>query len=168
MAAKTAGTWKATTLIGVGNMADVGTTLLWPLGTRCKAEDKGSTAYGVGEFIYLEGVASTVRGSVAYITDDWATVLVIARSIGDLAVALGANAAAGSYGWYQVVGRGVAACDSGITDQAALYIDGTAGRCDDTVVAGDAIMGMRASSTDDTNTCLVWLSNPKVGDFDNA
>lgn len=169
MGAKTAGTWVSTDQkMGVGDLTVVGTTLLHPLGTRIKAEDKGTTAYGIGEFIYLEGVANTVRGDLAYITADFATVLVVARSIGDLAVALAANNAAASYGWYQIFGKGVVRSDSSITDDAPLYIDGTAGRCDDTVVAGDAIQGMRAASTDDTNTIVAYMNYPKVGDFDNA
>jgi hypothetical protein len=43
-------------------ISDTSTTQLVPLGTRVKAIDKASTAYGEGEFIYLLGVASTVVG----------------------------------------------------------------------------------------------------------
>jgi hypothetical protein len=170
MAAKTAGTWMALDRIGVGDMSAVGTTLLYPLGTKVKARDTGTTAYGEGEFIYLEGVASTVRGSAVLITSDFATLLLATRHIGDVAVALGANAAAASYGWYQIFGKGVATCASGITDDLPLYIDtgGTVGLVDDTATAGDSITGMRSASTDDTATCVVYLNNPKVGDWDNS
>jgi len=168
MAAKTAGTWVSidATKVGINPDSTVGTTQLYPLGFKVKAKDVGSTAYGEGEFIYLEGVASTVRGSVVLITDDFATSLLAARDKGDVAVALGACVAS-NYGWYQIFGRGVAACDT-VADQAACYIDGTNGRIDDAAVLGDAVMGMRTSSTDDTNTCVVYMNYPKVGDFDNA
>ena len=168
MAAKTAGNWQALEPIGIGDLTAFGTTKLYPLGKRCKAKDVGSTDYGFGEFVYLEGVASTVRGSVVTITDEWATVLVVARATGAVAVALSANNAASSYGWYQILGKGVAACDT-VADAAACYIDGTAGRIDDAAVAGDLILGMRTASADDTSTCLVTMSTyPSVGDFDNA
>jgi hypothetical protein len=167
MAAKVQGTWMALGNTGISPDGTVGTTKLYPLGFRVKARDMGTTDYGEGEFIYLQGVANTAAGSVAVISTSYTTALVAARTIGPLAVALGANVA-NNYGWYQIAGKGVALCDAGVTDGAALYIDGTSGRIDDTVVAGDAVVGMRAASTDDTNTCLVVMNYPATADFDNA
>lgn len=169
MAAKTAGTWVVLDPIGVSDITQKGTTKLWPLGTRCRARDMSSTTdYGDGEFVYLAGVASTVRGSVVLITDTYGTSLIAARAIGAVAVALSANDSASSYGWYQVLGKGVAACDT-VAANAACYIDGTAGRIDDAAVAGDAVQGMRTVTADDTNTCVVNMTSyPLVGDFDNA
>lgn len=167
MAAKSQGTWQATRPAGITVDGAVGTTKLYPLGTRVQAKDTGSTDYGSGEFIYLQGVASTAAGSVVHISTAYTTALVAARGIGPVAVALGACVAS-NYGWYQIAGKGVALCDAGITDGAGLYIDGTSGRVDDTAVAGDAVSGMRASSTDDTNTCLVVMNYPSTADFDNA
>lgn len=165
--AQTAGNWKVYDRIGVGDLTTFGTTKLHPLGTRVRARDVGATEYGEGEFIYLAGVGSTVRGSVVLITDDWGTTLVVARDKGGIAVALSANAATSTYGWYQIRGKGVAACDT-IADGAACYIDGTAGRVDDSAVAGDCILGMRSSSADSDNQCIVTMAcNPSVGDFDN-
>jgi hypothetical protein len=168
MAAKTAGTWAVTSPVGFGQLDQVDTTARFPLGSRCKAKDVGSTAYGDGEFIYLSGVGSTVRGSVVLITDDYGTALIQARDKGGVGVALAVVDATTKYGWYQVLGKGVAACDT-VADGAPCYIDGTAGRIDDAAVAGDAVLGMRTSSADDTNTCLVTMASyPSVGDFDNA
>lgn len=158
MAAKTAGTWAVTEPAGIEALTTFGTTQLHKLGRRCKAVDTGSTAYGLGEFIYLEGVASTVRGSVVYITDAWATILVVADAYGSVALALSANAASASYGWYQILGQGVAACDT-VAAAAPCYIDGTAGRIDDSAVNGDLVIGMRTVTSDDTSTCVVNMTN---------
>lgn len=169
MAAKTAGTWAPYNEVGIADLTNIDTTAAYTLGKRCMAIDRGSTGYGFAEFIYLSGVASTARGSVVLISGAYGTTLVVARDKGGLGVALAAVTAATSFGWYQIKGTGVALCDSSVTNDAPLYIDGTAGRVDDTVVAGDLVIGMRAASTDDTNTCLVTMSvNPAVGDFDNA
>ena len=169
MAAKTAGTWVVMQPVGVqADLTVVDTTQAYPLGTRIRAYDQGSTGYGHAEFIYLKGVASTARGSVVLISGSFATSLVAARDRGSLAVALGAVDATTKYGWYQIWGQGVALCDAGVVADAGLYIDGTTGRVDDTAVAGDSIMGMKAQSTDDTNTCVVFMSYPAVSDYDNA
>jgi hypothetical protein len=163
MAAKTAGTWGVTHPVGIEPLTTFGTTKLHTLGDRCKAVDTGATAYGPGEFIYLEGCASTVRGSVVTFNDNYLTALVVANAIGSVAVALSINVAS-NYGWYQVLGTGVAACDT-VADGTSCYIDGTAGRVDDAVVTGDLIQGMVMSSADDTSTCLVTMTNyPSVTD----
>lgn len=169
MAAKTAGDFQVLFPVGIGALTDVDTTARFALGTRCTAKDMGSTDYGFGEFIYLTGATSTARGSVVVISATYGTALVAARAVGRVALALGAVDASTKYGWYQIQGKGVALCDSGIDIDDILYIDGTSGRVDDTVVAGDAVQGMRAVTTDDTNTCVVNLTGScLVGDFDNA
>ena len=75
-------------------IADTSTTQLLPLGTRVKAVDVASTAYGEGEFIYLKGVASTAVGSVVlFAQDDHSTSLLAANDIGPVACAMSANVA---------------------------------------------------------------------------
>jgi hypothetical protein len=168
MAAKTAGTWAVQDPIGVADLTNVDTTAAWTLGKRCKAKDVGATAYGFGEFIYLAGVTSCARGSVVLIKDDFSTSLIAARDKGAVAVALAAVDASTKYGWFQILGQGVAACDT-VAANAACYIDGTAGRIDDAAVAGDCVLGMRTVTADDTSTCVVCMATyPAVGDFDNA
>jgi hypothetical protein len=51
-------------LIGGQAISDTSTTAKHPLGTIVQAKDLASTDYGVGEFIYLKGVASTAAGSL--------------------------------------------------------------------------------------------------------
>lgn len=169
MAAKTAGTWKVIGEIGVqSDLSQVDATAQYTLGKRVKAKDMGTTAYGFAEFIYLTGATSTVRGSVVLITDTFGTSLIAARAIGAVAVALAIVDTATKAGWYQVLGTGVAACDT-VAANAPCYIDGTSGRIDDAAVAGDAVQGMRTVSSDDTGTCVVNMAaHPVVGDFDNA
>jgi hypothetical protein len=169
MAAKTAGTWVVQDPIGIqADLAQVDTAAQYPLGKRITAYDNGATGYGFGEFIYLAGVTSCARGSVCLVTDDWGTALIQARDKGAVAIALGAVDASTKFGWFQIWGKAVAACDT-VADGAPCYIDGTAGRVDDAAVAGDCILGMRTSSADDTSTCVVTMATyPSVGDFDNA
>jgi hypothetical protein len=167
MAAKTAGNFQVYEPIGIGDLTAHGTTQLYDLGLRVKGKDMGTTEYGYGEFIYLTGVASTVRGSVVLIKDDYTTSLVAARDKGSLAVALSACVAS-EYGWYQIKGQGVAACDT-VAANAPCDIDGTSGQIDDAAVAGDQVIGMRTVTSDDTSTCVVNMScNPATADFDNA
>ena len=84
-----------------------------PLGLIVRARDGGSTQLGVGEFIYLPGVASTVVGSVARIIESatgtpalpgYATELfAAATTVGAMGVSMSANVAS-QYGWYQISG----------------------------------------------------------------
>ena len=70
---------------------------------------------------------------------------------------------ANTFGWYQVRGTAIAACDT-IADNTACYIDGTAGRLDDAVVAGDLIANCVARSADSSNLCTVQINYPFVSD----
>jgi hypothetical protein len=157
MAAKTAGQWAALDPVGIGDLTVTGTTQLHALGKRCKAQDMGSTEYGFGEFIYAQGCASTVRGSVVTINDNWLTALVVADAHGAVGVALAANVAL-QYGWYQVLGRGVVSAEATIIDGTQAYVGATAGFIDDAATAGDQIIGMIISSTTDTATALATMT----------
>ena len=126
------------------------TTQKLPLGTIIRAEDKASTAYGIGEFIYLKGVSSTAVGTVViYNPDDFSTTRASANAIGPVAVAMSANVA-NQYGWYQISGKGAASVLSGFVDNADCYLTGTAGSVHDTDVAGDYVSGMKGASAIDT------------------
>lgn len=121
---------------------------------------------GAGEFIYLKGVASTVVGSwVTYNADDWTTALIVPNVIGPVAVAMSANAAATSFGWYQIQGKASASA-ADVADNGKVYIDTVAGRCDDAVVAGDKVHNAKWASADDTATNLaeVEISRPFTTD----
>jgi len=144
---------------------ETSTTQKLPLGTIIRARDDASTDYGVGEFIYLLGVASTVVGSVAvYSQDDNSTALVSANGIGPLATAMSINVAS-QYGWYQLSGKGVAKVLASFADNGDCYLTSTAGSVDDANVAGDFVYGMKGASaidTPSTGLAEVELSRPFV------
>lgn len=169
MAAKVVGTYVPTDeTVGVEDLTTIGTTQLWPLGKIIKARDTGTTAYGDVEMMYLKGGTNVAAKSVCTVNSDMSTTLIAARAKGAVVVSIGAVDATTKYGWFVCRGKAAAASD-GVTDAAALYIDGTAGRVDDAAVAGDQIIGAVAASGDDTNTIVINLvAYAAVADFDNA
>lgn len=92
---------------GAQPIADTSTTQRHPLGKVVTAVDP---TYGEGEFIYLQGIGSTVVGSaVSYNISTWITALApvgtgLPRAI---AFAMSANVAS-QFGWYQIGGLVVA------------------------------------------------------------
>ena len=171
MAAYTVDTYAVIGRAGLNQaIGTTSTTQLHKLGERCRARGVSGSTRGEAEFIYLQGVASTVVGSLALVKNDFTTSLATARDKGAMALASAAIVAS-NYGWYQISGIGVAACAAGIVLDAAMYLTGAGGvgTVNDAAVAGDQIIGMRAASTDDTSTCLVSMGvNPACADFDNA
>lgn len=135
---------------GAQPIADTSTVKNHPLGKIVKAKDP---TYGEGEFIYLAGVTSTAVGSwVTYNMDDGTTTLIVPNAIGPVAVAMSANVGS-QYGWYQIQGKAIASA-SDVADNAKVYIDTAAGRCDDAVVAGDKVHNAKWASAEDTATNL--------------
>jgi len=128
-------------------IADNSSTKKHDLGQRIRAVD---ATYGSGEFIYLQGVASTAVGSwVTFAEDDFSTALLAANAIGQVAVAMAATVA-GEYGWYQVKGKAVGKALTGYVDNALVYATATAGSIDDAVVAGDRVKQAKGASAVDT------------------
>lgn len=131
------------TTLGYQPIAGIDTVQNHPLGTRVQAKDP---TYGVGEFIYLSGVASTAVGSwVTFNQDDNTTALLAANAIGPVAVAMAANVAS-SYGWYQIYGKAVGLALAGFVDNANVYATATAGSVDDAIVAGDRVKSAKGAS----------------------
>jgi len=143
------------------------TTQNAPLLTRVRAKDP---TYGEGEFIYLQGCASTAVGSVVVYKADGTTALATARSKGPVAVAMSASSSTSNYGWYQTQGRAVVKAGT-VAAGAAMYATGTAGTVDDAVVAGDEVFGAAYNTADGTPSAgfaEVTLNNAFLGDTDNA
>lgn len=149
---------------------ETSTTARVPLGTIVRAIDTATTDYGVGEFIYMLGVASTVVGSVVtYDAGGFTTALASANAVGGVAVAMSANVAS-QYGWYQISGRGVVKGLASLAADKLCYLTSTAGSIDDAVVAGDAIHFMETTSaldTPSTGLAEVTLSRPFVTNESN-
>jgi hypothetical protein len=124
-----------------------GGSALPPLGTIVRANDP---TYGMGEFIFLKGLANTAVGSwVTYNDDDYSTTLLAANAIGPVAVAMSANVA-NQYGWYQIQGKAIGKALTGFLDNANVYATATAGSVDDAVVAGDRVKNAKGASAVDT------------------
>lgn len=149
---------------------ETSTTARVPLGTIVRAIDTATTDYGVGEFIYMLGVASTVVGSVVtYDAGGFTTALASANAVGGVAVAMSANVAS-QYGWYQISGRGVVKGLASLVADKLCYLTSTAGSIDDAVVVGDAIHFMETTSaldTPSTGLAEVTLSRPFVTNESN-
>jgi len=129
-------------LVGQG-IAENSTTQKQALGQIVRAKDPD---YGMGEFIYLKGVASTAVGEwVTYNADDWTTTLLAANAIGPVAIAMSA-CVAGEFGWYQISGKAVGLAAAGFVDDANVYATATAGTVDDAVVAGDRVKRAKGAS----------------------
>ena len=145
-------------VIGAQPITEVSATQMHPLGTIVRADDvvATGTSYGSGEFIYLKGVANTVVGSwVTYNMDDGTTALLAANAIGPVGVAMSANAAATTFGWYQISGKAVGKALAAYADNALVWATGTAGSVDDTVVDGDMVhLAKGASAIDGPGTGL--------------
>lgn len=123
---------------------------LHQLGLCCKAVDMASTDYGVAEFIYLKGLASTLVGScVMYSEDDYITKLAVANDAGNLAFAM-SICLANEFGWYQIKGKAVGKVKSADADNVAQYLTSTAGSLDDAVVVGDRLHRVISASAVDT------------------
>jgi len=150
--------------LGQSIIGTVDTAAAVPVGTIVTATDP---TYGSGEFIYLQGVASTAEGSwVTYNLDDGSTALLAANAIGPVAVAMGATVAS-TWGWYQISGKAVGKALASFADNANVYATATAGSIDDAVVAGDRVKlakGASAVDTPSTGLAEFEISRPFMDD----
>jgi hypothetical protein len=152
------------TLAGHQPIASNSTTKQHPLGTRVVASDP---VYGMGEFIYAQGVASTAVGSWVVVNlDDHSTTLLAANAIGPVGVAMSA-CVAGQYGWYQRAGKAIGKALTGFVDNANVYGTATAGSVDDAIVAGDRVksaVGASALGTPSAGLAEFEIDYPFVDD----
>ena len=133
--------------IGVQPIATKSTTQLHPLGQIIQAYD---STLGIGEFVYLKGVASTAVGSwVSYTPGTGVSTLAIAGLKGaPLAVSMTTNTTTGSYAWYQISGTATALGLTSITASSGfIFLTSTSANVDDASVAGDLIIGAKKTAT---------------------
>lgn len=137
------------------------TTKNHPLGTIIRAVD---STYGQGEFIYLQGVASTVVGSIVEYSTSMQTGLstVALTTPHPLAVAMSANLATG-YGWYQISGESVMVKTATVSFAANAAVGSGAGLAIAIVtglVVGGACVAVVASATAGSTSVRVMLDRP--------
>lgn len=160
--------WKPISqLLGLQPITDVSTTQQHELGLVIQCVDKGNNRNGLGEFVYLKGVASTAAGSwVLYSEDDYTTSLLAANDIGQVAIAMAATVAS-TYGWYQIKGKAVGKVAAAFADNGNVYSTATAGTVDDAVVAGDRVKKCKGASAIDapaTGMAEMEIDRPFVDD----
>jgi hypothetical protein len=161
--------WQVADLGGGGHqpIGETSSTAKHPLGTRVKAIDRGTNQNGEGDFIYVKGVASAVRGSFVLISeDDYTTSLLAANDIGRVGILMSALTA-GLYGWAQIRGKAVGKVLAAFADNANVYSTATAGSVDDAVVAGDRLKQCKGASAIDipeTGMAEFEIDNPFVDD----
>lgn len=95
------------------------------------------TEYDGNLYIYLQGCASTIAGSVVTYNLNGATTLVTTSTTPGLpiAVATAAIAATTSYGWYVISGAAVVATNADVAANTRLQTTATGGKLDDTTTA---------------------------------
>jgi hypothetical protein len=150
--------------IGMQPVAETSTTQKHPLGMISRGIDPD---YGMGEFIYLVGIGSTVVGSVVtYGPSTYVTTLIAstANMAQPVAVAMSANVAS-QYGWYQIEGIAVAKkTNVSWEPDKVVYISGSSGRVMDTAASGKQILNARSANvatvTTTTSTVLLRINRP--------
>ena len=149
-------------LIGPQPISVTDTTQNHLLGTIVRAED---VSYGAGEFIYLQGIASTVVGTlVDYNTYLGTTALAPATGgTGQVAVAMSINVAS-QYGWYQIAGNAAVKAPNAMTVGADVFaLAATPGSVDDAAVNGEQILNAKVSTTTGTPSsglALIQINRP--------
>lgn len=132
------------------------------LGRIIRADD---STLGGGEFIYLEGVASTVIGSIVNYDDSFQTALetTTLNKARPNAVAMSANVAA-AYGWYMISGVAVAAKanttsyakGADLAASSGLAITAASG-----LQISGALVAVVASAKSDVTTVKVMINRPR-------
>jgi len=147
------------------------TTQKVEIGRRIKCIDASVTgSLGIGEFIYLVGVASTAVGTVVtYNRYTGATTRAVANAKGPVAFAMAATVAS-QYGWYQIFGNCVALVLASFASGNVPYLTATAGSIDDAVVVGDEIfnaVSVTAIATPAAGQAVISAAYPFVTDASN-
>ena len=126
--------------------------------------DLGTVAY-----VYVQGVASGATNALATYTTAGVTTLLAANAKGMVCIFQSTLDATTKFGWALIKnlkGDANASTDT-VAANTVPYIDGTAGRIDDAVVAGDKVYNMIITSADTSNVATVWCNFPYVTDESN-
>lgn len=121
--------------------------------------------YGNGEFIYLQGVASTVVGSLvtydAYLNTT--TLAPATGGKGPVAVAMSINLLT-FYGWYQIQGTAAVKAPNAMVVGAEVFmLAATPGSVDDAAVNGEQVLNAvvtTTTGTPSTGLALITINRP--------
>lgn len=136
-------------IAGVQQIADTATVQKHPLGMMVDADDP---VYGGGEFIYLQGIASTVVGSLVVYDQNLKTTALAPATAGNgpVAVAMSANVA-NQFGWYQIAGAAAVKAPNAMAPGADVFmLAATPGSVDDAQVNGEQVVNAKVSTTTGT------------------
>lgn len=148
--------------LGLSNFTQIDTSQQYNLGIIVKGED---TADGGGEFIYGPGVANlTVGQMVTYNPRTGVVVLTpnTANLAQPVAVAMSANTAATSFGWFQIAGVAtIKKIAVKVSPNVALFQSSTTGRVTSVAASGKQLVNARsvnsATIASTTSTVKVLL-----------
>src|SRR5574341_1422297 len=131
----------------VGALTDVDTTQRNEVGT-IRSDKLGN------EYVYMQGVASTVLGTWVVYDELYVTTRLVANGLGAVAIAMAAIDATTSFGWWQIRGKASGLCLANYADNAKVWATATAGSVDDADVAVDLIINAVGRSARDASTGL--------------
>ena len=104
------------------------------------------------EYIYMQGVASVVRGTWVTYDELFITTRLSANGLGMVAIARAAIDATTSFGWWGVRGLHSGVCLASYADNSKVWATSTAGSVDDADVAVDLIVNAVGRSARDATT----------------
>jgi len=136
--------WNVIDLPGA-RIEEFDTTKVFNIGQTCKARN---TANGyIGEFVYMQGVASCVVGAWACLNYDTGIVnLLIDTDVGGVGIAMSASVAS-TFGWFQIRGKAAGSLAASCADNAELYTTSVAGVVDDALTGQFQVFGARCAET---------------------
>lgn len=156
----------ADSYIGAQQLTDTDTVQRHPLGMIVKGKDDG--ALGMGEFIYLKGVASTQVGTLVTYDPNLGTTTIVPATgshSGPCAVAMSANVL-NQYGWYQIAGAAAVRAPNAMTPGSNVFmLAATPGSVDDAAVAGEQVLNAvvtTTTGTPSTGLAIITINRPFV------
>lgn len=154
------------TLAAVGAPGDVHTSARNPVGMRAYGTD---TTGNSAQYIYLNGVASTIVGTVVTFDEAGVTTLIAANAKGPVAVATAITNTTSTWGWYGVQGTFLTDVVANSADNSTIGRETTDGKVGDGRAAGDQIANaFQRAATVSAAVVLVQYDHPYVDDFMGA
>lgn len=123
---------------------------------------------GDSAFVYVQGVTSGAANKFATYTSAGVTTLIVADAVGMVGVFCADLDATTKFGWLQVKAINGRSCATDtVSANTVPYIDGTAGRVDDSAVAGDKVYNCHIVTADTTNVATCRFNYPYVTNESN-